>query len=170
MKQKLVIFSILTVILFAVTGCAKEAAKAVAVDEKNDKCAVCNMAVMDNQFATEVILENGKALKFDDIGCMYTWMDENKDEKTKAKFVRDYNTKEWIELEKASFVYDKSINTPMAYNVISFKNKQDAEAFTKEHTGDVLTFKELESHNWERNKEMMMKMKEGHGNDMNHSH
>ena len=32
--------------------------------------------VMDNQFATEIILENGKALKFDDIGCMYKWMDD----------------------------------------------------------------------------------------------
>ena len=38
---------------------------------------------MDNQFATEIILENGKALKFDDIGCMYKWMEINPGEKTK---------------------------------------------------------------------------------------
>ena len=56
---------------------------AVAIDEKHDKCDICQIGVTDNQFATEIILENGKALKFDDIGCMYKWMEINSDEKTK---------------------------------------------------------------------------------------
>ena len=80
--------------------------------------------VTDNQFATEIILENGKALKFDDIGCMYKWMEIDSGEKTKEKFVRDYDSKDWISLEEATYVYDKTITTPMAYNVISFKNKK----------------------------------------------
>jgi hypothetical protein len=47
----------------------------------------------------------------------------------KCQFVRDYNTKEWVKLSDASYVYDKTIRTPMALNVISFKEKKDAEAF-----------------------------------------
>lgn len=124
MKIKHVVFVMCMCLVFAVVGCGKKGAEPVAVDEKNDKCDVCNMAVMDNQFATEVILENGKALKFDDIGCMYKWMDEHKNEKTQEKFVRDYHTKDWISLDKATYVYDKTIKTPMAYNVISFKEKK----------------------------------------------
>ena len=95
-----------------------------AIDEKHDKCDICQIGVTDNQFATEIILENGKALKFDDIGCMYKWMEINSGEKTKEKFVRDYDSKDWISLEEATYVYDKTITTPMAYNVISFKNKK----------------------------------------------
>lgn len=34
--------------------------KAVAIDEKHDKCDICQIGVMDNQFAAEIILENGK--------------------------------------------------------------------------------------------------------------
>ncbi|WP_144569247.1 nitrous oxide reductase accessory protein NosL [Bacillus pseudomycoides] len=170
MKIKNVVFVMCMCLVFAVVGCGKKGAEPVAVDEKNDKCDVCNMAVMDNQFATEVILENGKALKFDDIGCMYKWMDEHKNEKTQEKFVRDYHTKDWISLDKATYVYDKTIKTPMAYNVISFKEKKDAENFVSKHAGKVLSYKELTDHKWEMNKEMMGKMKKEHGKENNSGH
>ena len=42
----------------------------------------------------------------------------------KEKFVRDYDSKDWVSLEDATYVYDKTITTPMAYNVISFKTKR----------------------------------------------
>lgn len=138
MRIKYMLFTICLCLVFAVVGCGKKETKPVAINEKNDKCDVCNMAVMDNQFATEVILENGKALKFDDIGCMYKWMEINPGEKTKEKFVRDYDSKDWVSLEDATYVYDKTITTPMAYNVISFKNKKDAESFVSNYKGKVL--------------------------------
>lgn len=167
MRVKYMLFAICLCMVFAVVGCGKKEVKSVAINEKNDKCDICNMAVMDNQFATEVILENGKALKFDDIGCMYKWMDEHKNEKTQEKFVRDYNTKDWVAVDKATYVYDKSIKTPMAYNVISFKEKKDADSFVEKHTGEILSSKELAEHKWEMNKEMMQKKKD-HGSE--HSH
>ncbi|KFN02997.1 hypothetical protein D0U04_24065 [Bacillus clarus] len=168
MRVKYILLVLSLCFVFAVVGCGNKDTKAVAIDEKNDKCDVCNMAVMDNQFATEVILENGKALKFDDIGCMYKWMAEHKNEKTKEKFVRDYDTKDWVSVEKATYVYDKTIKTPMAYNVISFKDKKDAESFVSKHTGKVLSYKELADHKWEMNKDMMGKMKKS--NNGGHSH
>ncbi|MBO9129378.1 nitrous oxide reductase accessory protein NosL [Bacillus sp. 165] len=171
MKWKGVLITLFTILVVAMAGCGKKEVKPVAIDEKNHTCAICNMAVMDSQFATEAILENGKVLTFDDIGCMYKWLSENEDNELQAKFVRDYNTKEWIAVDKATYVYDNDIQTPMAYNVISFKDKKDAESFISKHEGEVLMSEELENHQWEMNKEMMMKMKEQHGNmDMNHSH
>nr|WLE90972.1 hypothetical protein GGBNIMDK_00003 [Bacillus cereus]WLE91164.1 hypothetical protein GGBNIMDK_00195 [Bacillus cereus] len=80
--------------MFAVVGCGKGEIKPVTINEQNDKCE----AVLDNPFTTEIILENGKALKFDDIGCMYKSMDEHKNEKIQETFVRDYHTKDWIKL------------------------------------------------------------------------
>ncbi|HDR4448787.1 nitrous oxide reductase accessory protein NosL (plasmid) [Bacillus mycoides] len=168
MRVKYMLFAICLCMVFAIVGCGNKETKPVAINEKNDKCDICNMAVMDNQFATEVILENGKALKFDDIGCMYKWMDEHKNEKTQEKFVRDYNTKDWVAVDKATYVYDKSIKTPMAYNVISFKEKKDADSFVEKHTGEILSSKELAEHKWEMNKEMMGKEKKDHGSG--HSH
>ncbi|HHT7189256.1 TPA: nitrous oxide reductase accessory protein NosL [Bacillus cereus] len=164
MRVKDVVLAICLCFIFTVVGCGKKETTVVAIDEKRDKCDVCQIGVMDNQFATEIILENGKALKFDDIGCMYKWMEINPDEKTKEKFVRDYSSKDWIPLEEASYVYDKTITTPMAYNVISFKDKKDAKSFVANYQGKVLSYKELSEHKWEMNKEMMGNPKTGnHG-------
>ncbi|PFZ07556.1 hypothetical protein COL60_18660 [Bacillus pseudomycoides] len=163
-KNWLIVSLLATFIM--ITGCGKKEVKPVAIEEKNDKCTVCNMSVTNNQFATEVILDNGKAVKFADIGCMYNWMDSHKDNKLQARFVRDYNSKEWTELEKATFVYDKTIRTPMAYNVISFQNKGDAEKFLSQNKGEMLTVKDLENHKWEPNKEMADEL----GISTHHSH
>ncbi|HDR4419923.1 TPA: nitrous oxide reductase accessory protein NosL [Bacillus cereus] len=163
MRTKYAMLAICLFFVVTIVGCGKKQAEAVAIDEKHDKCDICQIGVMDNQFATEVILENGKALKFDDIGCMYKWMEINPGEKTKEKFVRDYDSKEWISLEDATYVYDKTITTPMAYNVISFENKKDAESFVSNYKGKVLSYKELAEHKWEMNKEMM-----GNPNKGNH--
>lgn len=159
MKRK-AFFAILAAVIFIIAGCSQKA-KPVAIDEKNDKCDTCHMAVGNNQFATELVLENGKVLKFDDIGCMYKWMNEHKKEAITATFVRDYKTNDWIEADKATYVYDKNIRTPMAYNVISFQDEKAAKQFVDKNGGTVLTYNQLASHTWERNKEMMMKMKSG---------
>lgn len=154
---KTVIITIIT--LFIITGCGKQAIEPVAINEQTDKCEICNMAVKDNPFATEIILENGKALVFDDIGCMNKWMVENKDKKVDSLFVRDFQTSEWLEMDQATYVFDKSIKTPMAYNIISFENKKDAETFISENNGTLLSYSDLENHSWEMNKEMMENMK-----------
>ncbi|EJS64805.1 nitrous oxide reductase accessory protein NosL [Bacillus cereus] len=168
MRIKYVVLATCLCFLFTVVACGKKETTAVAIDEKHDKCDICQIGVMDNQFATEIVLKDGKALKFDDIGCMYKWMEINSGEKTKEKFVRDYDSKDWISLEDATYVYDKTITTPMAYNVISFKNKKDAESFVSNYKGKVLSYKELSKHKWEMNKEMMGNPQKG--NTGSHSH
>ncbi len=155
---KMILMAVFALLLLA--GCGKKEYKPVAINEKTDKCEKCNMAVKNNQFATEIILENGKSMVFDDIGCMYKWTKENKDKKIANSYVKDYNTKEWIESEKASYVYDKPIKTPMAYNVISFADKKDAQSFIDKNGGKLLSYNNIQSHSWEKNEEMMKEMKE----------
>lgn len=154
------LFLMMIIALIAITGCGKNEYKPVAINEKTDKCAICNMQVKNNQFDSEIILENGKSIVFDDIGCMYKWMKENSDKKIANSYVKDYQTKKWIELEKASFVYDKPIRTPMAYNVLSFTNKKDAQTFIDKNGGKLLTYADLKQFSWERNQEMVKEMKE----------
>ncbi len=149
-----------SLMLLVVSACGSTV-KPRAINEKTDVCEVCNMAVMDNQFATQIVLENKQSLVFDDIGCMYRWINENKDEKIAGSFVRDYHDKEWIEREKAMYVYDEKIETPMSYHVVSFKNKKEAEDFAEKYDTKVLSFDDLHDHEWKMNK--------AHG-DHKHSH
>lgn len=166
MKKKLCGFVAMAGILMMLAACGNDVALPVAINEETDTCEVCNMAVMDDQHATQIILENGKSMLFDDVGCMYGWMHDHENEKMNAQYVRDYNDKEWILIDDATYVYNQSIKTPMAYNVVSFKDKASAEKFAAENDGSALmTADELAVHSWEQNKEAMNK----HGIE-NHSH
>ncbi|ASS76756.1 hypothetical protein CIG75_18630 [Tumebacillus algifaecis] len=166
MKKQNLLFTALAALLISTTlsGCGTKEVQPVAVDEKVDKCAICNMLVKDDKFAVELVQENGKAMKFDDIGCLFAWAAKNGTDQVQQQFVRDYNTDEWVKIEKAAYVFHKDIMTPMAYNVISFKEKADAEAFLKQHgQGSLLTYDDLTKHSWEMNKEMMKeKMEHNH--------
>src|SRR5699024_9729489 len=68
-----------------------------------DICDICAMAVSDNQHAAQIVLTNERSLKFDDIGCLHAWIDENGEDDIGTAFVRDYHTEQWIDIENASF-------------------------------------------------------------------
>lgn len=138
---------------------------AAEIVEGVDKCDICHMEVANNQHATEIVLKDGKALKFDDIGCMYRWTNENGTEQVDVQFVRDYLSKEWVKSDQASYAYDESYKTPMGYGVYSFKEKTAAEVFVQEQqAGKVMSAQDLSNHSWESS---MKKHKEEHGGGHN---
>jgi len=120
------------------------------IDPDTDVCEICGMAIADDQHATQIVLKNERVLKFDDLGDLYVWLDENGDDDVGAKFVRDFDSKEWIQLEDATFVYDEDIATPMGFGVISFENSEDAEQYIEENgLGELLSATDLDDHEWE---------------------
>lgn len=139
------------VVMLIASGCGSKTYKPAAIKEGVDKCEVCQMLIKDDQNATEIVLKDGKTLKFDDIGDMFVWLKKNGRDQAGALFVRDYNTKEWLELDKAAFVYEPAIKTPMSYGVVSFKSEADADAFIKQQgSGQRMTAKDLDTHDWQR--------------------
>ena len=165
MKKQLYFIGLIAFV-FILAACGNKEVEPVAINDATDTCEVCNMAVVDNQHATQIVLENGKSIVFDDVGCMYEWLEGNPNETIAAEFVRDYNDKEWVLVDDATYVYNQSVKTPMAYNVISFKDEASAEAFATENENSTLmTASELEHHGWKQNHDMMQK----HSME-NHSH
>ncbi len=139
-----------------ITGCGggennKAAVNADDVIEGVDICDVCHMGVANDEFATQLVLENGKVLKFDDIGCQHIYKRDIKpDANIAAEYVRDYYTLEWVHMHEATFVYDESLQTPMGFGIYSFKDKESAEKLIdEEQLGQLLTFDDLkEDHHW----------------------
>ncbi|MBB6673602.1 nitrous oxide reductase accessory protein NosL [Cohnella nanjingensis] len=167
MKKAFAWISLMMAAILLMAGCGQTKYEPVAIDEAVDKCPVCNMAVADDQYAVEIILKSKKALKFDDLGDLFVWRRDNGTQDIGEQFVRDYHTKEWVKLSEAAYVYDKTIRTPMAFNIISFKEKKDAENFiATEGKGQLLTAKDLDSRKWEPNEDMMKSMMAEHANEM----
>lgn len=144
------------VIVAMISGCGQPKYQAVPINEATDKCATCNMQVKDDAFAVQLTTKDGKTYKYDDLGCMNEWKEKNGTENIGARFVRDYNNKEWIKYEDAAYVYDPSFKSPMAYGIYSFKDKQEAQSFIDgQKKGKLMTAADLNTHTWERNKSMM---------------
>ncbi|WP_391570891.1 nitrous oxide reductase accessory protein NosL [Cohnella sp.] len=161
--KKWIILGVLTLALSILAGCGGTKYEAVPIDEAVDVCAICKMQVKDDAYATQLTTKDGKTYKFDDLGCMNEWKHKNGTDNIGMDYVRDYNDKEWIELSKASFVYDASIRTPMAYGIVSFKDKKSAEAFIAEQgVGQLMSASDLKAHGWEQNKQGMEGMEHSH--------
>ncbi len=183
MKKQKLIFFVFVLLISVVAACSNDTNTSSESGETEnlaytpedihdtDVCEVCAMAVPNDQHATQIVLTNDRALKFDDIGCLYKWKEENGEDEIGAEFVRDFHTEEWIQLKDATFVYDEDIMTPMAYGIISFKNSEDAEAFLEEEgIGEILDINGLASHHWDRNMDMMEHHGEHHEKDHDHNH
>lgn len=141
------------------------------INPDTDVCEICAMAVADDQHATQIVLESERSLKFDDLGCLYAWIIENGEDEIGAKFVRDFNTEEWVLMEDATYVFDEEIETPMAYGIISFKDRADAESYIEENGfGEILTVDDLKDHKWEMMDHDHDHSHDGHDGHDDHAH
>jgi len=171
-KWKMAILSVVGAGLLLM-GCGKEEPQAVAIQEGVDKCDICHMHVPDDHNATQILLKDGRTLKFDDLGCLNEWTQQNGRENVNVQFVRDYNTDEWFNAEQGAFVYDSSFTTPMGYGIYSFKDTATAEKFMQEQgKGTMMKFDDLAKHSWERSMSHDQAGHDSHGShdDTNSQH
>jgi len=129
--------------LLLTTACGHEKPKAVDI-EPGDMCSSCKMAISQKKYAAEFIDQDGKDLKFDDIGCMFRFVKERglKD-RVEAWFVMDYRSQHWLRAESATYVKSVSMPSPMGSGLIASENRVYAEECAKKYQGRILTFEDL---------------------------
>ncbi|WP_397540154.1 nitrous oxide reductase accessory protein NosL [Rummeliibacillus pycnus] len=130
---------------------------------KDDKCAFCDMKVFDAKqemgaFTAQAIKKDGSTMFLDDIGCILN--QERKDKETYEKYVRDYNSKEWLKLDDAIIV-KADIKTPMNYGYAFFKDQKSADAFIEKNKGaQIAKVSDIDKIALERYKMKMKKMQD----------
>ena len=102
---------------------------------ENTHCSMCNMKVYTKEdemgvFAAQAIKSDGSVVFYDDIGCLLN--DEYVNQIENEKFVRDFNTLNWFNVEEA-FIVKTDLKSPMNWGYIFFKSSKDADAYVKEH-------------------------------------
>lgn len=112
------------------------------------ECDVCRMIISDERFAAGLVIDQGgaeyRSLAFDDIGCMLEYEQSNAGDVVAARFVRDRDTRQWLDALTAVYLHSKSLETPMAFGVGAFAERPRAEALRPEHAGDVCDFAEIQ--------------------------
>ena len=128
--------------LVCLSGCKTASIEPVAL-EREDICSYCKMAISEKQYAAEFIDNDGKAFKFDDIGCMVNFIQTKKVSNVAAYFVMDLDNKEWLKADDAFFVRTPAFYTPMGGNTAAFKDKSRAQKAVEMYRGKLLSFKEV---------------------------
>lgn len=96
----------------------------------SDSCDNCKMTISYGKFGAELITEKGRHYKFDDISCMVKFAKSGTTVPAKAFFVNDYlqdNT--LIPAEKAFYLKDGTLSSPMRGNTAAFSTKPDADQY-----------------------------------------
>lgn len=94
-----------------------------------DVGAHCRMTITDTRFASQVVLETGRTVKFDSIECMTGWLSARSEEAPDIHtiWVSDGNgTDQLIPASAAVFLQDDAIRSPMGGGLIAFASASDA--------------------------------------------
>lgn len=112
-----------------------------------DRCVACGMHILDTRYAAEAILANGEVWKFDDMGEMFMHLKAKKVpmEKVRALYVQDFQSRQWMRAEDASYVVSEDIHTPMGTGVIAFSNHSEAAKTAERLHGRIATFQDMMS-------------------------
>lgn len=135
---------------------------------EDSTCNMCNMKVyMKNTdmgiFTSQAVREDGSVVFYDDIGCLLN--DEYVNKEENEKFVRDYVTLNWFNVEDAKIV-KTDLKSPMNWGYIFFKYQEDADAYMNEHkTAAITPLDQVRHEGIERHKK-----KENNSLNHNHSH
>ncbi|GLY11186.1 nitrous oxide reductase accessory protein NosL [Pseudobacillus badius] len=146
--KRILIFLVFSVL--ALAGCGKEHVyEPVEINPDIDACDICNMSIAATQYATEVVLTDGTVETFDDIGCMIEYLNQEEEKNIGEAYVRDVQTGDWVKLNEALFLYNKSYWTPMSYGVVSFADEKSAQQFmAEEGKGKRMNLEDIRKHDW----------------------
>jgi copper chaperone NosL len=122
---------VLILMMAVIGGCSGDSGPQ-PIDEAVDVCASCNMSVSDGPFAAEWVQRDGEVLKFDDIGCLAGYLNNN--DTDGEAYVRDFHSKEWIRTDQAFFA-ESEVHTPMDSGLVAFQGEDRLQAFIREETG-----------------------------------
>ena len=117
-------------------------------------CPVCRMKVYaSDPWAAEIYYTDRTKVMFESPGDMlafytspksYEASDAHKDRASIEKIVvKDYQSKQPTDAQKAVFVYKSNINGPMGADFLPFSNRADAEAFVATNGGTILSLNEV---------------------------
>lgn len=108
-----------------------------------DRCENCRMAISEKPFAGQVMTARGKALFFDDLGCLVVFVRGKGLPAGATAYVVDFHGGDWIPAAGARFLWAKTLQTPMGCGLAAFRDEAGAGRVAGEHPGEVLDWEGL---------------------------
>lgn len=134
--------TIILILVVLISACSQEPAE---MHYGSDECVHCKMMITDSQFASQIVTEKGKAIKFDAIECMAVYHRNNSNELKGAKlWVNNYNNPgEWLSAPNAQFVKSEVVNSPMGESLLAFPSQEVAKRHLQNKPGKLMDWEKV---------------------------
>lgn len=113
-----------------------------------DECAECGMLINEDRSPGAFLLDESghrRHALFDDAGCLLDYHHKNPEAAVLGTFVRDYDTRVWLDATAATFVLGDPdrLPTPMGSGIAAFAEGDRANAAAARCGGTVLDYAAL---------------------------
>lgn len=105
------------------------------------ECDHCRMMISQEQFAAQLITQQGRQYVFDAIECMAAFVDsdEGRERDIHSLWVPDFqNPDTWIAAESALYLQSDGLRSPMALNFSAYASEDKALSQLSEFGGQVV--------------------------------
>ncbi|HNG90859.1 MAG TPA: nitrous oxide reductase accessory protein NosL, partial [Saprospiraceae bacterium] len=114
-----------------------------------DNCHTCKMTLTDRRFGAEIVTTKGKVYKFDDLNCLAGYLRSGTTpagEIGQVVAVDFKKTDQFVDVQKAHYLFTEKLKSPMRADIASFSSQQDLEAVQKElGGGQVITWQQVQA-------------------------
>jgi nitrous oxide reductase accessory protein NosL len=109
-----------------------------------DECGGCGMIISEDRCSSALLIADEgerRYVVFDDIGCMLEYEPKSPGAQIIARFVHDYNSRQWVAGQSAFYIRGTAgkLATPMGSGIIAFADKAAAES-RRDEVGGVVTY------------------------------
>jgi copper chaperone NosL len=88
-----------------------------------EACAACRMVISDARTVGQVVSRDGEPRFFDDLGCLRTWLGQNRPGSDHVIYVADHRTGVWVPADRAVFASSSRVDTPMGSGLLAYADK-----------------------------------------------
>ncbi len=122
-------------------ACGPRAPRSIALG--SEPCAHCHMTITDPRFTAEAITATGRAVVFDDVGCLSSWMAGNSAPVASAWVTSFVDRRSWLDATTAVYLHSDSLRTPMASGLAALRPGREADSVRAATGGTLLSWSDV---------------------------
>lgn len=130
------------ILMLCLSGCTPGPRDLVMGEEE---CAHCRMMLTDEQFASQVVMNQGRTWAFDSIECMVAYVAlHDAPEEIHSMWVPDHaNPDQWLDVREAYFLQSETLSSPMGLSLSAHGTETQALDYRDQFGGELLQWEAL---------------------------
>jgi copper chaperone NosL len=124
---------------FAAAACGTPGPRPLAFGA--EQCAHCHMTLADPRFAAELVTRTGKAIPFDDVGCLAAFVATGglEADAIRSLWVADFARPDsMLAADQAVFLRSDALRTPMDYRLVALRPGPGADSVRAALGGELV--------------------------------